>query len=427
MIILYVILVVAIVLLAWRINHPGDLRLNRRYLARYLKDAQGRGPVRLQTSKLAVDRPAGMSEERAYYNIAAEFADASRRSVLVQVVYPLEELHKEREQRNLPGSQDGGMMQGATELQSDADVGAKLKEDPFKDLAAEERVIAAKVAMVNAEVDHLRLLSIQGGIFPRLIAHDEQRLITITEPVGKQRLDDVWQELDTAARQTLLEQLLQDVATLHSHHSGDLAATLPPGPTHTERSIRESLYASLETGLAMATASIQQVLNAAEPLTNTAQLERGLRLTNASPRGFFVQSERVRSLNWAGLRRDVPALDVVELVCDPALGLSAEQEDYFFAVYLEKLPQTNDAAPVAPTLQEVRRLAIYFQLVLAGHLAIFQRGPNAASSKSPLDIKHWPATSLSQIATKLLVHLQTDAELCALYEALVPVLEPLSK
>lgn len=419
---LYVILVFTIVLLAWRINHPGDLRLNRRYLRRYLKDTQGRGPVRLQTTKLPVDRSAGAPEERAYYDIKAEFADASKRSVLVQIVYPLEELHKEREQRNLPGSEDSNMMQGLTE--SGADVGAKLKEDPFKDLAAEEKVTAAKVAMVNMEVDHLRMVSINCALFPRLIAHDEQRLITITEPVGKQRLDDAWQELDDATRQSLLAQLLQDIAVFHSR-SVDLAAILLPGPSHSERAMREALYSSLENGLEMATMSIQQAQAAAAPLYATAQLEKGARLANASPRGFFVKDGYARSFNWSGLRRDVSALDVVELVCDPALGLSAEQELDYLAVYLDKLQNSTDADTEKLTLVDLRRLAIYFQLVLVGHLALFQRGPNAASSKSPLDIKHWPATSLSQVASKLLAHLQADDELQTLFDLLAPVLQSL--
>ncbi|HBK86030.1 MAG TPA: hypothetical protein DDZ53_08395, partial [Firmicutes bacterium] len=209
---LYLILVVTICLLAWRINNPGDLRLNRRYLARYLKDAQGNGPVKVSTRKLVVDRPSGAPEERSFYNIEAEFVDTSRRSIMAQVVYPLEELHREREKKNLPGAQETDMMQGLTNMQGSSDVGARLKEDPFKDLAVEEKVTAAKVAMVKAEVDQLRLLSTRCELFPRLIAHDEQRLITITDSVGKQRLDDVWQELDAVAKQSLLEQLVQDLA-----------------------------------------------------------------------------------------------------------------------------------------------------------------------------------------------------------------------
>ncbi len=424
MILLYVILVVTIILLAWRINHPGDLRLNRRYLARYLKDALGRGPVRLQTTKLPVDRPTGAPEERAYYDIEAEFADESKRSVSVQIVYPLEELHQEREQRNLPSNGEASMMPGLTEMQSSFDVGARLKEDPFKDLATEEKVTAAKAAMVNREVDQLRTASVNGVVFPRLIAHDEQRLITITESVGKQRFDDVWQELDDAARRSMLLQLLQDIAVFHGR-SADLAAILPPGPSHNERAMRESLYASLDNGLQLATASIQQALSAAGPLYATAQLEKGVRLANASPRGYFVRDGRARSFNWADLRRDVSALDVIELVCDPALGLSVEQEVESFTAYLDKLRENTDVDAETPTLVDLRRLAIYFQLVLVGHLALFQRGPNAVNSKSPLDIKHWPATSLSRVANKLLAHLQADDELRALLDLLAPVLRSL--
>ena len=423
---LYLILVVTICLLAWRINNPGDLRLNRRYLARYLKDAQGNGPVKVSTRKLVVDRPSGAPEERSFYNIEAEFVDTSRRSIMAQVVYPLEELHREREKKNLPGAQETDMMQGLTNMQGSSDVGARLKEDPFKDLAVEEKVTAAKVAMVKAEVDQLRLLSTRCELFPRLIAHDEQRLITITDSVGKQRLDDVWQELDAVAKQSLLEQLVQDLAVFHSR-SEDLIALVPSGPGYSEKSVREALRASLDTGLELEPIRTEDVLAAAGPLYATAQLEQGLRLVNGSPRGFYVNGKRAKRLDWAGLRRDLPAFDVIELVCDPALGLSAEQEEHYFRVYLDKLQQLTEPDTTIPTVHDLRCLAIYYQIVLVGHLAHFKRIAKAASSKSPLDVKHWPTNSLQQVADKLLVHLQADGELKELSDQLVPVLQPLLK
>lgn len=422
MIVLYVILVIAILLLAWRINHPGDMRLTRRYLARYLKDGRGRGPTRLQTSKLSVDMPKGASDERVYYNIDAEFADNSRQSVLVQIVYPLEELHKEREKRNLHGGEGASMMPGMGDLQASHSTGTQLKEDPFKELANEEKVMAAKRAMVKAEAEHLRMLAINSGIFPRFVAHDEQRLITITEAVGNWRLDDFWQEGAEADRGRLLTQVVQELAALHVH-GHDLAAHLPPGPPHSERAMREAIYVGLTNGLNAETAVIQQVQASAEPLYVTANLEKGLRLANASPRGFYVHDQQAYSFNWAGLRRGVSALDVVELICDPALNLSAEQETSYFMIYLEKLQQLAGAELEELTLVDLNRLAVYFQLVLLGHLAFFEQGPNAGGT--PWGIKHWSSKSLPQVAGKLLAHLQADDELDELTAVLAPILQQL--
>ncbi|HHW98216.1 MAG TPA: hypothetical protein GX738_01145 [Firmicutes bacterium] len=427
MILFYVILVICIVLLAWRINHPGDLRLNRRYLARFLKDSEGRGPVRILTRRLPVDKPVGAPEERVYYHLDTEFADSSKRSVLVQIVYPLEELHEERERRNRPGNEDANLMQGmSSPLQSSSDVGVKLQEDPFKDLAQEEKVKAAKVALVNREIDHLRMLSIYCKVFPRLISHDEQRLITVTEAVGAERLDDIWQEADGLSRKNLLTQLVQDLAVLHSRGK-DLASLLPPGPSLNEPSMRETLSGALVNGLQVAYATVQQVQREASPLYGVAQLDKGIRLANASPRGFFILDGQGRSCHWAGLRRDVSALDVVELICDPALGLAAEEEVELLATYLDRLEQDGDSESELPTLTQLRRLVIYFQLVLIGHLALFQREGRATSSNNPLGIKHWPATSLAHVAGKVLIHLQADEELATLRDLLVPVLQPLTK
>lgn len=426
LIVFYVILVISIVLLAWRINHPGDLRVNRRYLARFLHDAEGRGPVRVQTSRLPVDRPLGAPEERAYYHLDTEFADGSKRSVLVQIVYPLEELHEERERRNRPGNEDANLMQGmAAQMQSSVNVAAQLQQDPFKDLAQEEKVMAAKAALVNREVDHLRMLSIHSQVFPRLLGHDEQRLITITEAIGTERFDDAWQGWDANSRKSMLTQLVQKLAVLHSRGK-DLATLLPPGPSLNVASMREALEAALANGLQAADTTIQQVHAAAQPLYALAQLEKGLRLANASPRGFFTANDQIRSCHWAGLRRDVSALDVVELICDPTLQLTAEEEMGFLEIYLERLQQDGDPESQLPTLSDLRRLVVYFQLVLIGHLALDQREGRGAGTRNPLGIKHWSATSLAQVAGKVLSHLQADEELASLRELLLPLLQPLT-
>jgi len=287
MTLIYVILVAAILLLAWRINHPGDLRLNRRYLGRYLKDAHGQGPVRLHTSKLAVDRPAGTPEEKVFYNIEAEFADSSRRSVMVRIFYPLEQLHQEKEKSKLPGGSGSNLLQESMEMQN-TDLIPSLTADPYQGLAKEERVTAEKQALVEAEIAILRLLSANDVLFPRLIAHDEQRLITITEPIGTVRLDHAWQELQPEAKQGVLEQLLADLASFHSC-TEQLAEHLPKVAAHTSRNVREALATALETGLNMKPEQAQAAIAAADALVATSQLESGPRLVDCSPRSFFLQ------------------------------------------------------------------------------------------------------------------------------------------
>lgn len=423
MILLYILLVATIVLLAWRISHPGDLRLNRKYLARYLKDTEGRGPVRLVTTKLMDASPQGPPEERVFYNVEAEFADTSRRTVLVQVFYPLEELMQEREKSSVPGSQDASLMSG-TEMQHSSDLTAKLREDPYKDFTAEERATAEKSAMVNHEVECLSLVAKQSNLFPRLIAHDEQRLITITEAIGMERLDDVWQKLEQPAKMNLAAQLVCDLAKFHGC-SGRLAYLLPPGAGHGVRAVRDALSTTFDTGFGVDQEQMQAILEAAGPLYATANLGKGLRLVDGSPRGYYVLGSRVRRLNWAGLRYDIPGLDVIELLCDPALGLSYEQEAELFKVYLQNLQLEIEPEPslAIPSYEELSCLAIYFQIALIGHLTIFERSPEAANAENPLNIKHWPADSRRQTAIKLLSHLRANEELGELCELLAPAIE----
>lgn len=417
--IVYVILVVAILILIWRLNHPGDLRLHRKYIGRFIKDAQGQGPTHVSLVKLPVDQTLaiGVPEERVWYHLDACFRDGEQRSALVQVFYPLEELQAERERMNRPGVEDPDLAPPSMSMAS-ADFSAKLKEDPFKELTKEEKVVAAKSAQVAGEIELLRVLGNDGVLFPTLLAHDEKRLITFTNPIGTKRLDDRLHELETAERVVLLEGLMQDLAAFHGKKEDvDLAALLP-GAGHTQQNMMEALYGSLLVWLHSEGADadfIQAVLEAAAPLFITAEIEPGLRLLDSSPRAFFVRGQRARRPNWAGVRRDVSALDVIELVCDPAVGLSAEQEMHLFSVYLQAVRPINGAD--RPTAEDMRRLAVYFRMGLIGHMAGYASAA-AAKESDYMGIKYWSEDSLAAAAANLLLYLRADAELQALYELL---------
>lgn len=418
MTILYVVLLLFIVALIWRINHPGDLRLTRTFIGRHVKDLKGRGPQRIQISRMAVNQPADQPEERVFYNVDAEFADGSKKSILAQIVYPLESLQREQTQKSRPGV-DTMMepMSSPMALQQGGDYTERLKEDPFKDLAKEEKLLAVKTAQLNSEIGGLRHLNRINVLFPRLIVHDEKRLITLTEGVGTKRLDDQLQQLDRDGRMELLQRVIDELAVFHNSSEG-LTGLFPPGAGHTEKKIRDGLQDSLSNwdlcGTAVSTTDFLEILEAGRPLMETTQVETGLRLVDSSPRSFFLQGEKAWRISWDGVRQDVSAFDVIELVCDPAVGLSAQDELQLFQYYLERRELAEDEK--AELSRDFLRLAVYFRLVLTGFLVRYR----AAKLDRQGGIKYWGPEALAGAVRNLRAEMAEDPALAALLARLEP-------
>ncbi len=423
---LYAVLLVFIVLLIWRINHPGDLRLNRNFVGRYVKDLRGQGPTRLQVSRLALG-PAGadQAEERVYYSMVAGFADGSKRPLLAQIVYPLESLQRERERNSRPGADEMMIDPSSSPMAMQrGDYLERLKEDPFKDLTKEEQVLAAKKAQVDAELQGLRRLNQIGVFFPRLIAHDAKKLITLTEGVGTSRLDDLLQQSEQGGRLALLQSVLADLATFHDRGK-DSVGFFPPGAGHFEKKIRDELQNSLSSwekvGAPVSREEFFEIIDAAEPLFRTTEAEIGLRLVDSSPRAFFMQGKTANRISWDGVRSDVSAFDAIELVCDPATGLGAEDELSLFQYYLSHRDLSE--SETAEYEQQMTRLAVYYRLVLLGYLCQYR----AAKLDRQGGIKYWGPGVISQAAARVMEEMASDPELAGLLERLRPALTIISR
>lgn len=423
---LYAVLLVFIVLLIWRINHPGDLRLNKSFVGRYVKDLRGQGPTQLQVSRLAIG-PAGadQAEERVYYSMVAGFADGSKRPLLAQIVYPLEALQREREQKSRPGADEMMIDPSSSPMAMQrGDYMERMKEDPFKDLTKEEQVLAAKTAQIAAELEGLRRLNQIGVFFPRLIAHDAKKLITLTEGVGTSRLDDLLQQSDRSGRLALLQPVLADLATFHGRGQ-DSVGFFPPGAGHHEKKIRDELQNSLsaweKVGAPVSREEFFEIIDAAEPLFRTTEAEVGLRLVDSSPRAFFMQGKTACRISWDGVRSDVSAFDPIELICDPATGLTAEDELSLFQHYLRH--RDLDECESREYGQQMLRLAVYYRLVLLGYLCQYR----AAKLDRQGGIKYWGREAISRAAGTVMEEMAADPELAKLLELLRPALTIISR
>ncbi len=85
----------------------------------------------------------------------------------------------------------------------------------------------------------------------------------------------------------------------------------------------------------------------------------GVRLADASPRALYVYNGVVRPLNYGQLKQDIVLLDVIELVCDPAVQLTPEEEFDLLKYYIRaRFPAEDDQSAV---LAELLRLAVHYR------------------------------------------------------------------
>jgi aminoglycoside/choline kinase family phosphotransferase len=412
--------VLVVVLFAVRAALPSDFRINKVYLRKYLKDNDGQGPKSVVTRKLEMVLQPDTPEERVYYHVQARFSNGDTREALIQVFYPLEVFHQEKEKRDKARHTEEMNPNAMTSMgspMSSSDM-EKYREDPFKDLSEEERVKAAKEKEIFAEVKQLKLLSVRPTVFPELIAFDPAKHITITEPIGSKRLDDLLNGLPVSEKEELLMGLVRDLAQFHDQGE-KIALQLLPGSKHDEVLIQSQLMSSFDTwpqlGVPFTNYEREELSKAIEPLYKGVEEHMGPKVGDCSPRSFFVNAGRAKSPEWGKARKDISAIDIVELICDPVVGLPAEAEERLIAQYVDSRSLSSSEKEQLKLVTS--RLAVYYRLALLSYLGQYFKALQSMGEqkRKSFQVKYWSLDALPRAIENLLFYLESDEELQDLY------------
>ena len=306
----------------------------------------------------------------------------------------------------------------------------KLKEDPLKEINEEHRIVEQKSAMLQAEVEQLRLLNQYTEFLPRLIHHDVKAHITLMGPVGQTRLDDLLNQKNGPDKMALLKSVVERLA--HFHKDGQIVAdNLLPGMTHSEELIRSQISGAFQgfvlAGVELSDVDIHEAIDAARVLIDISTAEVGPKLMDASPRAFFSHQGVVRPLDFGRVRSDISAIDVVELLCDPSTGISPEAEIQLYQHYSNA--RFEEVKEQTIQLQNLLRLGIYYRMVLSGFLVMhFIALAKAEANERPgVEIKYWTPAVLPRAVESLKFFLAQDSELDRLHGLLAPKLDELAK
>ena len=359
--------------------------------------------------------------------------------ISAQVFYPLEALQTERDKQQKSMVTDD--LNPTTQLSGvpstpHSDEINKLKEDPLKEINEEHRIVEHKTSILQAEVEQLRLLNQYTEFFPKLIHHDNKKHITLMEPVGPNRLDDLLNQKNVQDRVELLRAVVENLARFHKE--GQIVSdNLLPGMRHTEELIRSQISGAFQgfvlAGVELSEVDIHEAIDAARVLIDISTAEVGPKLMDASPRAFFSHEGEVRPLDFGRVRNDISAIDIVELLCDPSTGISPEAELELYKHY--SFSRFERVEEQELQTQILVRLGIYYRMVLSGFLVMHFMSLAKAKAKSDsesgqrpaLDIKYWTPAVLPRAVESLKFFLARDAELAPLNEMLAPKLDELAK
>jgi len=430
---LYVFAASVVLFIIWRIQAPGDARLNKMYFRQRLKDNQGRGPVRLNVTRIPTMIPAGKPEEIVCYHVDAAFADGTSQQVTAQVFYPLEELIMEREKQKKPLVTDDlnpmSQLNTGPSAQSNNEID-KLKEDPLKEHIEEDKVIEQKTARLQAELAQLRLINEHTDFFPQFLSHDSKQHITLLQAVGAKRLDDLLRGANDEVKYELLGCLLERMCSFHNAGL-ELGKQLLPGLSHTGELVRAQITGAFEgfrlAGVEVSHYEVHEIIDAAQLLIEIDGDDEGPKLMDASPRAFFAHENTLRPLDFGRVRKDISSIDVVELLCDPSSAIEPSTEFALYKRYISARYKTSEMQ--ALKLTSLIRLGIYYRLVLVGflvkHFAALQKAEG--SQRDKMRIKYWETSVMPKVVKSLQFFLSQDSELVRLRTLLEPKLEELAK
>ena len=437
--VIYGLVILGVAFFAWRYFSPADMRLNKRFLARYLKDTVGRGPSKLEITRLDVVRQPERAEEKVYFAVSAIFPDGTEECALAQVFYPLEALLAERQKRHKASEGDNSstlQMSGGIDYdQSVPEQARRLKDDPLPDLREEAKVLAQKNARQAAEIRQLQAINNHTALFPRFVAYDTKENITVLGGAGNLRLDKMLLGMDEADKEGLLRKLLDSLAEFHApvdKLTPELfsAARLNPALMHEQ--ITASFAGLMAAGLPLAESELLLLAVAAQPICLVGELPAGPKLAEASPRAFFVSSaggHKCSPVDFGGVRQDISLLDVVELLCDPSTGLSPSRERALMKEYLAA--RGNFSADFDPLRQEqvLWQLAVYYRLLLLGYLCGQFLGKRRGyhDKVAPLSIPNWKKEAIRPCIEALDSYLTEMPELAGFKRILSPKLAALPK
>jgi len=249
----------------------------------------------------------------------------------------------------------------------------RLVGDPHAELREENKYLEQKKESYAAEIRMLARMNSYAPYFPELIAHDSKANITLLRGIGTRRLDKVLAESEPSRKETLLKALLTKMATWHAKAS-ILAPYLPAGATLAPAQLRSQMGAALVACQAggeprLSPDEYAKIIAAVELVAKVGDAPKGIKMAEASPRAFFVGegvAGEANPLDFGRVRQDVSLLDVVELVCDPAIALELSNEEHLIEHYLETRAKVEDGYDIDKARELLRLLSIYYRLMVLG-------------------------------------------------------------
>lgn len=403
---------------------PVDSRLSKRYVGKVLTIMEGKN-TKVKSLKVKSLPPPEMTpelEDKAEFSLEIETSEGETLALLAQAYYPRtsSDLKKiEQQQKSGRPQEEEGEL--AYEGRTTGFGEQTLLENTMRDqqsLEEEEKEVQVKLQRYEASIKALGDGYQVSKFIPKLHFYDKRKVIAFTEYIGNENLKAKIIDAPWELKKEYLSPIVTELA--HTHVNGQEAQVkLPYYYTHSYELlmglVEEALSRIPNAGRAIDMQQWGELLPLFTPIASFVdnQAEKGFKLSNCSPYNLIVSSQTTVLRDWEGVRRDVIALDLVELLRDPVTNISLEEEQELLQVYIETRKLLQPSFDASNYNKEYYLVAAANSLSFAGHIAEYLswiRRREAQNEEIDIDIAHWDMAGLQLLLQKVVASLSKYQE-----------------
>lgn len=395
---------------------PIDRRLSKGYLMRILTKCFPDRAIQKNTIKIErfpTPEATPETEDRVFYGVTARDQADNVVRLTVQAYYPrvavdLKRLQEELEKTRPKDDMSSGQMRLPTQTMSGAFTYTESRIENQKKAEEEEQEVNKRINRYEQGIEALEAVGKISELIPRLYFYDKRRLFTFVEYSGGEILKQKVYQADWLDKQKYLTKAVTELATTHECGK-HLVGKLVPYYHHNYKLVISLLETALGTlpkgGRPIESEAVRHLVELYKPVASFIdnQAEKGLKLSNCSPYNLFVFEETIRLRDWEGIRRDVIALDLAELLRDPVTGISLEQERQMLDVYCRRRSELDADFDSEVFRKEYDLVASIHSLNQSGYVAQYlswERRTKAQGKKLDVEMPNWNLQGLRELLEK---------------------------
>lgn len=324
----------------------GSARINKRFVLKLLQDIFPEKQFDAESitmNEMETFRFSTNIAEKTYTHVQAKTQDDELVELEIRCYNPEAEMEEEKYEASIKNARPKeDNINNPISGQGYA-AGVEMAQNMLREqnkLEEEDRLIQAKIALHERDVKIVQHLNQHTTLFPTVYRYLTKKNVTCCAYTGKETLTAYILKADESQKQQYLENVVRALAQMH-HYDQDVLGEFVDKKILDADSYKVALERSMDNmvdaGL-VRRETVRVIANEYYPIAQyvSQNAERGLRLKNCSSYELYVNQDRVTLRDWDGFSFDLKALNLAELLNDPACELTSDMQDHLLDVYVKE-------------------------------------------------------------------------------------------